>query len=141
MFTIFDDANIDCRHFDLDILITHEIYDAWRYKRPILKTLKLPMKNAFKESLSIRMCIMVQGIHVSSLIPNQSNVCMWCAFLVTWAGISCKSTKKISSADLKLPKETSFEENFSTRVCSGLRDPCVKLELKQIKFLHVAFIL
>ena len=74
VFTIFDDANIDYRHFDLDILIAHEIYDGWRYKRPIWKTLKLPMKNEFEEILSTRMCIMVQGIHVSSLIPNQSNM-------------------------------------------------------------------
>ena len=70
MFTIFDDANIDYMHFDLDILIAHEIYDGWRYKRPILQTLNLPMKNAFEESMSIGICIMVQGIHVSSLIPN-----------------------------------------------------------------------
>ena len=80
MFTIFDDANIDCMHFDLDILIAHEIYDGWRYKRLICKTLKLPMKNAFEEIMSTRMCVMVQGIHVLSLIPNQSNLCMWRAF-------------------------------------------------------------
>ena len=46
----------------------------------IVKTLNPPKKTTNEENLSTGVGIMVQGIHVSNLSTNQSNVFSWHAF-------------------------------------------------------------